>query len=627
MSSYFKPIEMATIDCFDTPSKKTALADARRVFIDGNQLIARWQAMPPDAAFVIAETSFSAGLNFLLTWSLWTQYAPASARLHFFSCETHPLSKEDLSRYLAFFPELHEYTNALLANYPILTPGFHCIQLDDGKINLTLMLGDALHCLRELLVCGDSALESTLRTYYVDAWFFDGLRNPQMFTPELISTIGMLSRDTTTIAALNVCENINLDLQSTRQLNAGRRVRHTPWHSPSIKKSKSKHALVLGAGLAGCYTANALARRGFTVTLLDAQDKVGLGASGNQQAILYPKLSSFYSPLNKFMLNAYLFAIRVYKKIVTQRMLGDLSGILLLAYNQKEQTIQDNLQQWLNSYPNLGSLVNAAEAQEIAGLNLQSGGLYMPHSGWIDSPALCEFLIEHQNINYVANTMLASINHDGEQWYANEHHAEVLVIANGYGANRFIQTEHLPLKAIRGQMTLMTSNDQSRSLRIPLCASAHIIPEKNGLHALGATYHSGIEENTCYEADDIENLAKLGAISSGSIWSQEVAGHWAGIRAATPDYLPLVGPIAQVERFNEQFAGLASNSKRWIPASCPQYDGLYVCSGFGSRGLTTIPLSAEWLATLINKEPGFLSRTMTQSLSPARFLRREIIRS
>ena len=597
------------------------------MFIDGNQLIARWQALPPDATFVIAETSFGAGLNFLQTWSLWKKYAPPSAKLHFIAGETHPLSKEDMSRYLDFFPELHEYTYALLANYPILTPGFHCIQLDDGKINLTLMLGDTLHCFRELLVCGDSTLESTLRIFYVDAWFFDGLRNPQVFTAELISTIGMLSKDTTTIAALNISEKNNSELHAARQLNAGRRVRHTPWHSPSIRKSKFKHALILGAGLAGCYTANALARRGYKVTLLDAQDKVGLGASGNQQAILYPKLSSFYSPLNKFMLNAYRYDIRAYKKILAQRSLGDLSGILLLAYNQKEQTIQDNLQHWLNSYPNLGSLVNAEEASEIAGLDMQSGGLYMPYSGWIDSPALCEFLIEHKNINFVANTMLASINHDGEQWNANEHHAEVLVLANGYGANRFIQTEHLPLKAIRGQMTLIKGNEQSRALRIPLCASAHIIPERNGLHALGATYHSGIEENTCYKTDDIENLTKLGAISTRSIWSQEVAGHWAGIRAATPDYLPLVGPIAQAALFNELFAGLASNAKRWIPASCPHYDGLYAFSGFGSRGLTTIPLSAEWLAMLINQEPGCLSRTMTQSLSPSRFLRREIIRS
>ncbi len=52
----------------------------------------------------------------------------------------------------------------------------------------------------------------------------------------------------------------------------------------------------------------------------------------------------------------------------------------------------------------------------------------------------------------------------------------------------------------------------------------------------------------------------------------------------------------------------------------------FVCSGFGSRGLTTIPLCTEWLAAFINNEPSNLPRTMVQSFSPARFLRRKIIR-
>lgn len=605
---------MAKINWKDNFSNKTALSDARKIFIDSNQLIQRWQSMPPESTFIIAETSFGTGLNFLLTWSLWKQYASSSAKLHYISSTQHPFSREDLSLYLAYWPELKEYTDALLANYPILTPGFHMLPFDEGNVTLTLMLGDTLHCYRELLVCGDRFLESKLRPNYVDAWFLDCTLND-----ELLTIVRMLSKPTTTMVSKKEKADLEIPVTHAR--------RYTPWHVPAPKKMKNKRALVLGAGLAGCYTANALARRGWSVTLLDAEEKVGSGASGNHQAILYPKLSSFYSPLNKFMLNAYLFAIRSYKKILNQRALGDLSGILSLAYNQKERTIQENLQNWLSNYPELGALINATEASALTGVTLQSGGLFMPHSGWIDSPALCEFLIETNSIHYVANSKVKSLNYDDGQWNAHEHQADVVVIANGYQANTFTQTEHLPLKAIRGQMTLIKSNEQSRQLRIPLCADGHIIPERNGLHALGASFHSGIEDNSCQKTDDMENLAKLEALSTASIWSQEIAGHWAGIRAATPDYLPLVGPIAQAERFKEAFAGLASNSKRWIPTVCPNYEGLYVCSGFGSRGLTTIPLSAEWLATLINQEPGSLSRTMSQSLSPARFLRREIIRS
>ena len=118
---------------------------------------------------------------------------------------------------------------------------------------------------------------------------------------------------------------------------------------------------------------------------------------------------------------------------------------------------------------------------------------------------------------------------------------------------------------------------------------------------------------------------KLKKLTSAVLWSDTVVDHWAGIRASTPDYLPLVGKVANANEFTQVFSGLASNSKRWIAHPGVYYPGLYACAGFGSRGLTTIPLCAEWLASLINNELGFLPRSLSQALSPARFLRKGII--
>ena len=152
------------------------------------------------------------------------------------------------------------------------------------------------------------------------------------------------------------------------------------------------------------------------------------------------------------------------------------------------------------------------------------------------------------------------------------------------------------------------------------------MPAQHGTHTLGASYHSGNTYVGAYAQDDIDNLTKLIQSTANPVWSMEVVSNWVGIRAATPDYLPLVGPVAQADSFRQHFAGLASNSKRWIPLPGVFYPGLYVCAGFGSRGLTSIPLSAEWLATLINNEPGFLPTKLVQAISPARFLRKEIVK-
>ena len=635
-------------------------SEAQAIFIDGNHLIQRWKSLllEESSHFLIAETQFGCGLNFLLAWTLWKQNAHPLATLHFISCEQHPLSRDDLMKCLAVWPELEEQASCLLAHYPLLTPGFHHLQFEEGRVNLTLMFGDVLSCYRELLLCGDAVVEKNLREFCVDAWFLNDFppdknpsdknssKNPLIWSEELFKTVAMLSKRHTTLAACTTEDGIQEGLQSVGFkvkntmgdraqyglvaqfdcIPSGHTKRNTPWHVSTAKSIGVKSALVLGAGLAGCYTANALARRGWTVTLLDAETQVGRGASGNQQAILFPQLSAFSSPLTRLMLSSYLFALDAYKKILKKDSIGELSGLLQLAYSQKESIAQAKLQPWLAHYPELGRLVHAEEASDISGVSLHSGGLFIPSSGWFDSPALCEHLVQHHGICYEENTLATSLSYDGKEWHDNDYHAEVLVIANGYRANTFIQTEHLPLNAVRGQMTSMVSNEHSVRLKVPLCADGHIIPSRDGLHGLGATYFSGSADNTCSMVDDMQNLAKLDSLSKEVEWSRQVAGHWAGVRAATPDYLPLVGPIANAEGFRQQFAALATDANRWIPSAGVYYEGLYSCTGFGSRGLTTIPLCAEWLAATINKEPSILPRTMVQSLSPARFLRRDIIK-
>ena len=654
MSTYFQTQATATIKwCAGLPylmphkyplfPEEHPIEDAYEVFIEGNQLIQRWTSLDATCSttFVIGETDFGCGLHFLLVWSLWKKHAPTSSSLRMISATSAPLTVADLKQSLALFPDLQAEALQLIAQYPILMPGYHLLQFDEGRVQLILMIGDTLEAYRELLACGDPVLEKKLRDYEVNAWFLNSC-DSGIYTESFFTVMGMLSSSHTTlatpivstvmykaieIAGFSVLESSTKHILRANytQLPLGRSPKLSPWHRPYSKKDQRKSAIVLGAGLAGCYIAAALARRGFSVTLLDQHHAVGQGASGNRQAILYPKLSAFYSPLNAFMLNAYLFAIRYYKALLKTHPIGNLSGMLQLAHDHKEQTVQKHLKAWLAQYPDLGRLISAEEASGMAGIPLTCDALFLPHSGWIDSVSLCEVLIRSKPIACELNTLVESLVYEQGEWHVNEYHAPVLVLANGYQANGFTQTHHLPLKPIRGQMTQLCVNEQSERLKLPLCAGAHIIPAIEGLHRLGATYHPGVVDTMCSLSDDELNLAKLQALPTCIDWSNEVGNHWAGIRAATPDYLPLVGPVAEVQDFKNCFAGLATNSKRWIPASANHYDGLYVCTGFGSRGLTTIPLSADSLAALINKEPVALSQSMLRAISPSRFLRKGII--
>lgn len=658
MSHPFEPIKTAAITWFEglpqaafLEAKHFSKVWATQVFIDGNQLLSRWQVLGdgPNVHFIIAETGFGCGLNFLLTWFLWERYAPPAARLYFIASEPCPLALDDLARCFALWPTLDAQSSALLAHYPILTPGFHQLQFSKGRIMLTLMLGETETSFQELLVCGDSVLERKLRGSEVDAWFlnqFSGGKNAE----SLFATIDLLSKRGTTLATDLTADNIQQGLKSVGfsqasspfswaiskpikphvTVGVGPRSnfclkRHTPWHVAPINTVKIKHAIVLGAGLAGCYTAHALARRGFRVTLIDEACGVGGGASGNRQAILFPQLSAYRSPLNVFMLHAYLFARRVYPSLMSKKPFGNLSGLLQLAYNEKEEKAEAHLKAWLETYPKLGVLVDREQASVLAGISVTSGGLFIPGAGTIDSPQLCQLLMETAGIDWVADTAVTSLLYEAGEWHVNGYHAEVLVLANGFRASQFAETSQLPLKTIRGQMTSILSNEASERLKMPLCGNGHVLPACDGEHALGATYQSGSSDSACYQEDDTYNLERLNSLPIELIFSNQVSGNWAGVRAATPDYLPLVGPVADAELFKAQFQGLASNSKRWVPSGGVFHKGLFLCAGFGSRGLTSIPFCAEWLGSLINSEPGYLPRHMVQALSPARFLRQKII--
>lgn len=633
MSTPFKPVQIANRSWVEKPLSAQ---------LDAHRLIERWASLTTPV-FVVGETGFGSGVNFLLAWSIWDKIAPPDAHLYFISSEKHPLSLSCFKESLEKWPELSHYAAALIDAYPVLTPGYHRVQFADGRVTLDLMLGDALSMYQGRLLCGDVGLEHSLRQDTVDAWFLneDSLgNNPNA----LCATLFQLSNSGTTLSTLTVEEGVNAALQSAgfeitqsddmgiwtvpNQSHQSTKLRReTPWHVGSTTRVKTKEALIIGAGLSGCMMANRLAKRGWQVQLIDERATVGQGASGNRRSILFPNLSAYHAPLTELMLAAFLYAARFYRQCITQWPVGEFSGILQLVRDKKTNQTQADLATWLKHYPELGRWVDASLASTLTGVEVASEGIFIPLAGWIDSPALCERLIQHPHVHFYPNTSVPHIEQDAAGvWHAAGHHAEVLVLANGHAANQFSQTHYLEVKALRGQMTDVKTSEQSQHLQIPLCGEGHILPASAGQHAIGATFGLYSDDDRCQPTDDVENVSKINALAAALNLSSTVVSHWAGVRGAALDHLPLIGPIVDAQRFKTTFEGFHSNSKRWIPASSPCYEGLYMASGFGSRGVTTVPLCTEYLASLINHEPVPLSQQLARAISPARFMYRAIVR-
>lgn len=575
--------------------------DNFQALIKSNNLIDRWQNQE-DPIFTIAETNFESGLNFLLSWQLWQQHAKPESQLRYIASSLHPIKLQDLKVILSAWPEVAEQAQELIEHYPVLTPGYHHLNFNKGRVQLTLMLGEIEASFEQLLICAEPHLETSLRSRAIDAWYLKGDESDN-----LLKIIAMLSKPE------------NQTLERIRQ-------RHTPWHTAKPININEKSAIVIGAGLAGCFTAHSLAKRGWQVRIIDELPAIASAASANQHAVIFPKLSAYRSPLTQFMLSSFLFASQTYRELFKQHKLGQLSGCLILPHNNKETQAQKSLHDWLTNYPELGSLVSAEEASLLAGVPIKQSGLFIPRSGYLNTPELCKVLIADERITVLNSKCIKELIYTGSHWQVASFESEIVIIATGNKVTEFIQTNHLPVKAIRGQITHTAATDKSKLLQVPICGEGHVLPVQFGVHALGATYSiTDLSAQVCAK-DDALNIAKRHKLPLETNWSDTVLGHWAGIRASAPDYLPLVGPAPNAEEFNKIFHKLNSNSRRWLPTAGPCHPGLFLCAGFGSRGLSTIPLCAEWLAGFINKELDCLPRSQIQALSPARFLRKEIIR-
>lgn len=155
---------------FDDPyySLDDGLAETEHVFLAGNHLPTRFRA-----GFHIAELGFGTGLNMLAAWSLWRQ-AAIPGPLRFTSFEAYPLSRSDMARALAQWPQLGELRDAFLGAYRPCPLRFRTPDLD-----FQLIIGDA---------------NQRLPMWHADAdaWFLDGFspdKNPQLWNATLMADV------------------------------------------------------------------------------------------------------------------------------------------------------------------------------------------------------------------------------------------------------------------------------------------------------------------------------------------------------------------------------------------------------------------------------------------------------
>ncbi len=136
-------------------------AEARHVFLDGNDLPARFRD-----GFHLAELGFGTGLNALVAASSWS----GPGRVRYTAFEAYPMAPVDMACALGAFPELD--ATALLSAWP-------AARFALGPFDVEIVAGDA----RETVPGWDGR---------ADAWFLDGFspaRNPEMWGGALLDAV------------------------------------------------------------------------------------------------------------------------------------------------------------------------------------------------------------------------------------------------------------------------------------------------------------------------------------------------------------------------------------------------------------------------------------------------------
>lgn len=580
-------------------SAEDGLEETRAVFLRGCGLPDAWRG---HRHFTVGELGFGTGLNALALWQLWRSEGEAGAWLHFVSVEKHPLERADAARAFAAWPELKPLGDQLLEQWPSALKGAHRCVFADDRFTLTIVHDEAEQALANLEA-------------RVDAWFLDGFapdRNEAMWSPDVLAHVGRLSAPGARIGTFTVAGAVRRGLQAagfdvSKQPGFGRKRERleavyaggtTP--APVTFSDRNPpiggRVAVIGAGIAGASMAHALRLRGRDVVLVDQAGPAG-GASGAPAGLLTPRLERADRPHVRACLAAFAFA---------RRLFGQLDGfwpegVLRVASGDAERA-------------RFGGIA------DLFGPDIELGahGLWMAEAGRFDPARLVSQLIGETDLlrRPVARvdeseTGVQLISDSGQPILE----ADAVVHASGASAAGVLDA----ITPSAGQLAIV----EGRPPAHPVTWGGYVSAAPEGGVMLGATHVNGLDAGP--SADAIAGFRSAAAEHVPDMeLGAEVLASWSGVRASTPDRLPVVGALPGPD-FADRWRALATGRKG-ATAQAPERSGQFILSGLGSRGFAHAPLLAESLASEICGEPGALERSGREVLHPARFTWRALKR-
>ncbi|MDO9400878.1 MAG: FAD-dependent 5-carboxymethylaminomethyl-2-thiouridine(34) oxidoreductase MnmC [Polaromonas sp.] len=611
-------------------SELGGLDQARDVFLKGCGLPAAWKG---ERQWRVLETGFGLGLNFLVTWRAWKDDPDRPTHLHFISTEAFPATGDDLCRSAEAHPELQALAAELKAQFWGLLPGFHRLSFEDGRVLLTLCIGDAKAMLKQQAFEADSV--------YLDG--FSPQKNPDIWDIHTMKAVARCCRRGTRIATWTIARSVRDALSE-----AGFQVHKTPGIPPkrdnlqgeynpawtpqkppallgTVAARTPGHCLVIGAGLAGAAAAASLARRGWTVTVLDAASEPAAGASGLPAGLVAPHVSPDDAPVSRLSRCGLRITVQQASALLKEAVDWAPTGVLENRLDDQSDWHATWQGDWADAADDWSRAATPAQ-RAACDLPGKTSAWWHPRGAWLKPASLVRAWLATPGIEWRGSSAVSALQRTKGQWQVLDGHGKALaqgdlvVVAAAHGSvalgmniswsaagpagdTHSVEAMHPPLalQPLRGQLTWRRRDADASGALPPFPVNGHgsLIPSVplNGQPAwiTGATFERGESRPLIRPADALANLDKLAVLlpnTAAHLRASNVSGdwqHWAGVRCATPVRLPV---LTTMERPGTR-SGEADESA----------GTLWLSSGMGSRGLCFAALCGELLAARLHGEP------------------------
>ena len=355
--------------------------------------------------------------------------------------------------------------------------------------------------------------------------------------------------------------------------------------------SSSTDVAIVGGGVTGCFLAYQLAKRGVRATVLE-KTTFGAGASGASAGMISPLWH--IDPGVPAMFRLGLRSLELFPTVAAELSEAGMdpefqqAGLLKVAFNEDEaEELQAGLEwqqglqmdlEWLNTDDVL------RREPEVNPAVL--GGVFSPHEGNVRGQRLVDSLVHaasrlradfRQGVE-VTGLMREGSRVTGVETTDGSIIAGQVVLAAGpwtgiegkwLGSNSGID---IPVRPVHGERVLLRKPGF-----LPRCPvrnfEAYVVPQVDGDISVAATRTEGrFDEQVT--AGGIASMIFEAAWTFPTLAEAEVVSARAGVRPATPDGIPVLGPV-------------------------PEFEGLSVAAGHDAVGIMLSPGTAELMCQYI----------------------------